>query len=236
MGVYKSAPPQWICQIFRFAITKKRFSCAHKSQIERAVTILISLIMPPLMTEDIYDDCPVIVNSISCEIKPRKQRNVRFSHRVKMRRVRPVSSFSKKEIESTWYSQKEIRAIRKTAEKTVRLLTNAPKEVSQQKELCADGLLSIPLMRSRRSVINQAREAVLVEQEFQQLRASQCHNDEVLADIYLMCTRQSQLEALERAHSPSTVWCERRPRSVNGECQGPISCCTVDSCDASRVG
>ena len=109
------------------------------------------------------------------------------------------SCFSIEEIKSTWYSQKEMRAIKKVAANTVRLLTDAPKVVLQRKDLCPDGLLSIREMQSRRKVIDEAQEVVLLEQEFQQLQGS--YDEDLLADMYLMCTRKNQLEALERAHS-----------------------------------
>ena len=155
--------------------------------------------MPPLIRKDVYGDNSVIVSAIPYKAMPKKERRVHFSHRVKCVRVPCVSCFSIEEIKSTWYSQKEMRAIRKVAANTVRLLTDAPKVVLQRKDLCPDGLLSIREMQSRRKVIDEAQEVVLLEQEFQQLQGS--YDEDLLADMYLMCTRKNQLEALERAHS-----------------------------------
>ena len=151
------------------------------------------------MTTDIYDNDSDIVKTVPITKVSRQQQMVRFAPKVKCRRVPRLSSLSKEEIKSTWYTPREMSAIRKRAGETVRLLTKSPKVVSRRKDLCVDGLLSLPDMHKRRNVIEEAWEAVLMEQEYQRLSSS--HDEDLLADVYAMLTRESQSDAVERGHS-----------------------------------
>ena len=154
--------------------------------------------MPPLMIKDIHDDNSVIVNTLTCARRPQKQRQVRFSRTKRVLRIPLASTFSREEIKSTWYSRKELRSIKRKAQGTVQLLTTNPEEVSRRKGLCGAGLSSIDELLERQDVRKEAQNAVLEEQRFQQLQASP--NDDILANLYSIYTRRSQLDALERAH------------------------------------
>ena len=76
-------------------------------------------------------------------------------------------------------------------------MNGSPNKMSVHQNLCTQGLVSRTESTHRQGVIDTAVDAVLTEQEFQEHH--DLHQDDLLADVYFMFTRDSQWEALERA-------------------------------------
>ena len=76
-------------------------------------------------------------------------------------------------------------------------MNGSPNKMSVHQNLCTQGLVSRTESTHRQEVIDAAVDAVLTEQEFQEHH--DLHQDDLLADVYFMFTRDSQWEALERA-------------------------------------
>ena len=153
--------------------------------------------MSPLEV-DASRDSATVEKVVSRNEFPNNERKVQFRRRIKVFEIPHLSDFSKEELKSTWYSREESHVIRNTVRDTSDLICSDSVETPVNTNgICMDGLLSPTERNRRRRMIHAAVDAVLMEQDFQEYE--NLHEEDVLADIYFLFTRESQWEALERA-------------------------------------
>ena len=125
-----------------------------------------------------------------------RRRKVHFQPWVDFLTIPHVSDYSKEEIESVWYSPKELRSRKRRSPKKT-MTSPVLAHDSHHYDLSEGDVLSTREVNHRRGVVIAALEAVLTEQDAQDNEG--VHEAGILADAYVSRTRNSQFEAVERA-------------------------------------